>query len=262
MVIFSRIAKAVEEKETLLLGVVIDQEGLDNTVLGAKALFDRRGLVEAESRGMALATEGWRGVMEEVAQKAWEKKTPFTLWCSNTANNGQRLRFFFQPVASPEELIILGAGHVGQALAAIGKLVGFAVTVFDDRPSFASAERFPTADHIMVDVFDRVLGQIKIGSTSYIVIVTRGHRYDELCLRQILETEPAYVGMIGSRRKVEGVLASLQQEGRPREKLARVYAPIGLDIGAQEPAEIAVSIMAEIIQVRRGKAGTGKSMKE
>jgi xanthine dehydrogenase accessory factor len=160
----------------------------------------------------------------------------------------------------PPTLLIVGGGHIGKALAQIGKLCGFVVAVVDDRPEYASRERFPEADQVLCGDFQEVLRGFPIDPSTYIVCVTRGHRHDEVSLRQVVGSPAAYVGMIGSRRRVGTVLQHLVEDGADPQAVARVHTPIGLDIGAETPEEIAVSIMAEIIQVRRG--GSGRPMRE
>lgn len=158
---------------------------------------------------------------------------------------------FFEPVLPEEKLLVLGAGHVAQDVAAMGKMLDFHVTVVDDRPDFASKSRFPHVDQLLCLDFVKAIQAYDIDANTYIVIVTRGHQYDEMCLRETLGSPAKYLGMIGSRRRVKLLLHKLQQEGSPEEILSKVNAPIGLKIGAETPAEIAVSILAEIITVRR-----------
>jgi xanthine dehydrogenase accessory factor len=157
-------------------------------------------------------------------------------------------------------LLIVGGGHIGSALATIGNLCGFSVAVVDDRADFANAERFPQADTVICGDFVETLREFPIDANTYIVCVTRGHKHDEASLREVAGSPAAYVGMIGSRRRVGIVLNHLIEEGADPEAVARVHTPIGLDIGAETPEEIAVSIMAEVIQVRRG--ASGRSMRE
>ena len=160
----------------------------------------------------------------------------------------------------PATLLIIGAGHVGKALATIGNMCGFSVEIVDDRPEYANAERFPEADRITCGRFDEVLGGYPIDANSYVICVTRGHRHDETSLRLVAASPAAYVGMIGSKRRVGAVLQHLIDDGLDPEAVERVHTPIGLDIGAETPEEIAVSIMAEIIRVRRG--GSALPMRE
>jgi len=160
----------------------------------------------------------------------------------------------------PATLLIIGAGHVGKALATIGNMCGFSVEIVDDRPEYANAERFPEADRISSGRFDEVLDGYPIDANSYVVCVTRGHKHDETSLRLVAASPAAYVGMIGSKRRVGAVLQHLIDEGLDPAAVERVHTPIGLDIGAETPEEIAVSVMAEIIRVRRG--GSARSMRE
>jgi len=159
----------------------------------------------------------------------------------------------------PATLLIIGGGHIGKALAVIGSLCGFAIEVVDDRLEYANAERFPEADRITQGRFDEVLVGYPIDANTYIVCVTRGHKHDETSLRLVVDSPAAYVGMIGSKRRVGAVLQHLAEEGTDAQAVARVRTPIGLDIGAETPEEIAVAIMAEIIRERRG--GTGQPMR-
>ena len=157
-------------------------------------------------------------------------------------------------------LLVVGAGHVGQAVARLGGFAGFSVVVLDDRPEFASRERLPEADRVLCGDIVESLRAFPIDAGTYVVVVSRGHRQDELALREVVTSEAAYVGMIGSRRRAGAVLQHLLDEGFSQEALKRVRTPIGLNIGAETPEEIAVSIIAEIIQARRG--GTGRAMAE
>jgi len=157
---------------------------------------------------------------------------------------------FVEPVSPPEALYLFGAGHVSLFVCSLAAQVGFRVVVIDDRKDFANVERFPTADKIRVDAFLEVFDKITVTPDSYIVIVTHGHIHDRTVLREALRTYPKYIGMIGSRRKRDTIFASLRQEGVSDDILARVHCPIGLEIGAQTPEEIAVSILAELISVR------------
>jgi xanthine dehydrogenase accessory factor len=150
-------------------------------------------------------------------------------------------------------LVIVGAGHIAVPLAQMGVMLGFRVSVVDDRSDFADTSRFPDAVAVSTLDFEQPLERIKLDANTFIVLVTRAHKYDYDCLRQILKREslPRYIGMIGSKRRVRAAFTALRNDGVTEQRLAAVHAPVGLDIGAETPAEIAVSIMAEIISVRR-----------
>ncbi len=163
--------------------------------------------------------------------------------------NGQPTRF--ERTVEPEPtLVIAGAGHVGVALASVASRLAFHVTVIDDRADLASAERFPGATRVIGEIEVELARQL-VGPHTYVVIVTRGHRHDGRALAAVVGSSARYVGLIGSKRKIVTILEDLHRQGVPREQLARVHAPIGLNIGAVTPAEIAVSIAAELIAVRR-----------
>ena len=165
-------------------------------------------------------------------------------------------RCFLQPVAPRESVFLFGAGHIARELAPMCSALGFRTVVIDDRKDFANAERFPQAADIrVVDSFDTSLHQPDIGDSAFIIIMTHAHAHDRTVLAGALKTPARYIGMIASRRKRDIIFRSLGEEGVAAEALARVHSPIGLDIGARSPAEIAVSIAAELIAVRAKKQG-------
>ena len=159
----------------------------------------------------------------------------------------------------PERLILLGGGHVSLALYEAALQVGFAVSVVDDRPAFSSYTRFPEAKEVICDSFENALPRLNIGAGDFVCVLTRGHRDDVTCMKFLLRgNEPRYLGMIGSHRRVKGLFELLAEEGYDKERIGRVHAPIGLSIGAVIPAEIAVSILAELIAARHAlPAGEG-----
>jgi xanthine dehydrogenase accessory factor len=164
---------------------------------------------------------------------------------------GGTLDIFIEPLLPQALLYIFGAGHVSVSLYRAANSAGFNVTVIDDRATYANRERFPEAQDVIAEDFDQALARLVPTEAAYIVIVTRGHRDDMRILRWAVQTKARYVGMIGSKRKTIGIFRELQKEGLPANLFERVYAPIGLDIGASTPEEIAVSITAELIAVRR-----------
>ena len=155
------------------------------------------------------------------------------------------------------ELIVVGAGHVAQPMAHMGALLGYRVTVLDDRPDFATRERFPDAERLIRADFADPFADVVLHERSFLLLVTRGHKYDYECLVRALRADPApaYIGMIGSRRRVRATYVQLIEDGVDRALLERIHAPVGLDIGAETPEEIAVSVAAELVMLDRG--GTG-----
>jgi xanthine dehydrogenase accessory factor len=160
------------------------------------------------------------------------------------------------------DLVIVGAGHIAQPLATLGDLLGFHVIVADDRPDFATVDRFPAASRVERMDFSDPFADIPVGPLTHVVLVTRGHKYDYECLRHLLRSDarPRYIGMIGSRRRVRATFRKLLDEGVSRDRLADVHAPVGLDLGAETPAEIAVAVAAEVILEWRG--GTGAPLRQ
>ena len=156
------------------------------------------------------------------------------------------------------ELIVVGAGHVAQPMAHLGALLGYRVTVLDDRPDFATRERFPDAEHLVRADFADPFADVTLHERSHLLLVTRGHKYDYECLIRALRTDPppAYIGMIGSRRRVRATYVQLVEEGFDSAALERIHAPVGLDIGAETPEEIAVAVAAELVMLDRGGRGT------
>jgi len=174
---------------------------------------------------------------------------------------GGQMEIYIDPIAPAPPLYIVGAGHVGWHLARMAAEAGFRIHVIDDREKFANAERFPGAEKIEVDDIGAWLHRADLPASAYAVVVTRGHTHDFEALRALAARELRYVGLIGSRAKIARIFEALEAEGMPLECLRRVHAPIGLDIGAISPAEIAVAILAELIAVRHGRDVSPLSMR-
>lgn len=174
---------------------------------------------------------------------------------------GGRIDVFFEPVLTPETLYLCGAGHIAQATAAMGKMLGFRVVVIDPRPEYNNPERLPMAVRLITDDFAVAIPKLNIDDRSYIVIYTHAHTGDEECLRLAIGRGAKYVGMIGSKKKVKEIKGRLLAQDVKLTLLNSVHAPIGLEIDAETPEEIAVSILAEITRVRRAKPDVGTPRK-
>lgn len=160
-----------------------------------------------------------------------------------------------EPFYPEERMLVLGGGHIALPLVRFAAEIGFSVTVVDDRPDFANSARFPSAGRVKCDSFGNAITDFRITRSDYVIIITRGHRHDQVCLETLLKgPEPFYTGMIGSRRRVAAVKDLLVQQGCDAERLSRVHTPIGLPIGAVTPEEISVSIVAEVIACKRLKS--------
>ena len=173
---------------------------------------------------------------------------------------GGQLEVFIEPLVPQPRAFIFGAGHISKSLAQVLGLSGFAVEVVDDRESFANSERFPSADAVHAGEYEEIFPRLSINSSSYLVIVTRGHRDDMRVLRWAVSTPARYIAMVGSKRKVISTVKELEKEGLARELFEKIHAPMGLDIGAITPEEIAISVAAEIIAVRRGATSDWRSL--
>lgn len=173
---------------------------------------------------------------------------------------GGQLEVFIEPLVPQPRVFIFGAGHISKSLAHVLGLSGFAVEVIDDRDSFANRERFPSADSVHAGEYEAIFPGLAINSSSYVVIVTRGHSDDMRVLRLAVSTPARYIAMVGSKRKVISIVKELEKEGLAREMFDRIHAPMGLDIGAITPEEIAISVAAEVIAVRRGASSNWRSL--
>jgi len=197
---------------------------------------------------------GMKQIEDELCRtlaRRMEKREPSIEFFEDQA--GKQVKLFVEPVHSDPFLYIFGGGHVSSQIVPLANKVGFKVVVIDDRPEFADPERFPEAEGVYCYPFDGVVRRFPVDEASYIIIVTRGHLNDKTILEQALRTRAGYIGMIGSRRKKAMIYEKLMEEGFTQKDLDRVYAPIGLEIGAETPEEIAVSIVAELIKVRAGR---------
>jgi xanthine dehydrogenase accessory factor len=167
---------------------------------------------------------------------------------------GGEMEIFVEPLLTAPTLVIVGAGHIGAAVAQLGKFLGFRIVVLDDRLEFVTPENFPHADERIAGDIVAKIRDIEITPQTYVVLVTRAHTLDAALLGAIVEKDAAYIGMLGSQRRVLTVMDTLKHQGVSKAALARVHAPIGIEIHAETPEEIAVSILAEIIQIKRQKA--------
>ena len=238
---------------------------------GATAAVGAKLLVRGDGDGLgALDGGAIDAIVRDAAleqMRTLPRQTVRTLWVDPAAGRAVDRRsqagegdaqVMVELFETPARLVIVGGGHIGHALAEIGALLGFELVVLDDREEFANRERFPMAEEVYAGDLGAGLDAISLDGTSYVVLVSRGHRQDELALRHAVGRGAAYVGMIGSRRRTVTVLQHLLDAGFDREALEAVRTPIGLDIGAETPEEIAVAILAEIVQQRRG--GSGRAM--
>jgi xanthine dehydrogenase accessory factor len=241
--LLAELLNSIEEDRSVALVTVVKAAGRYAPAWGQRALVwpDREPMGSLELGALEA-----RALADAVA--ALSQRQPQIL----SYEDGQ-VELFVEVQRRPPTLIVVGAGHVAQPLATLGKLIDFEVVVIDDRPQYANSERFPQADRVIAAPFRATLRNWRIDADTFIVLVTRGHSHDVDCLLEVLDSPARYIGMIGSKRRIQAVFDLLEKEqGIPRQKFDRIYAPIGLDIGAETPAEIGVCIMAEIIKIYRG----------
>jgi xanthine dehydrogenase accessory factor len=167
---------------------------------------------------------------------------------------GGSMEIYVEPILSDPTLVIFGAGHVGQSVAVLAKMVGFRIVVVDDRIKYANAERFPQAEEIYPGDWQESMGRLNVNDMTYLLIVTRGHEYDLECLKYALKTQAKYIGLMGSARKIKLFFEALEKEGYRSEEFNRVHAPVGIPIGSETPEEIAVSIVAQLVSVRKSSS--------
>lgn len=185
-----------------------------------------------------------------------------TTLTTGTDAGGAEVELYVEVRRPVRDLVVVGAGHIAQPMSRLGALLGYQVFVVDDRPDFATRERFPEAHRLIRADFSDPFADVPIHPRSHVLLVTRGHKYDYECLVRLLRMDPgaAYVGMIGSRRRVRATYAQLLDDGISRDQLDRIHAPVGLDLGAETPEEIAVAVAAELVLVHRG--GSGRPLRD
>ena len=254
MDIYEEIVKLRQEGRRGAVATIVNVRGSIPSFETAKMLIRDDGSIAGTIGGGCVEAEVWqaaREVMESEKSRSLsfnlneDPKYDTGLVCGGT------LDIFIEPVLPPALLYIFGAGHVSFNLYKVARNAGFDVIVVDDRQAYANRERFPEAKEVIAEDFDRVMARLTPTESAYLVIVTRGHRDDMRVLRWAVQTQARYVGMIGSKRKTVTIFRELVKEGLAPELFERVHAPVGLDIGAITPEEIAVAITAELIAVRR-----------
>jgi xanthine dehydrogenase accessory factor len=254
MDLYQEIVKLRQQGRRGAVATIVNVRGSIPSFETAKMLVRDDGSICGTIGGGCVEAEVW-----QAAREVMESEKPRTLTFNLNQDPkyetglvcGGTLDIFVEPILPPASLYIFGAGHVSINLYKVAKSAGFDVTVVDDREAYASRERFPEAQEVIAEDFERVMARLTPNESSYIVIVTRGHRDDMRVLRWAVQTSARYIGMIGSKRKTIGIFGELTKQGISPGLFERVHAPVGLDIGAVTPEEIAVAITAELIAVRR-----------
>ncbi|MCH6570304.1 MAG: XdhC family protein [Acidobacteria bacterium] len=255
MDIFEEIVRLRREGGKAALATVVKWLGSTPRRDNAKMLILEDGSTMGSIGGGSTEAE----VVEEARRVLETEKaslTKFTLTQEEAARDGLicggTVEVFVEPILPDPSLLLMGGGHLAQAIAEAAQRVSFKVSVVDDRASFANRERFPGVEETIVASFEESLDSIDVTENTFILIVTRGHGYDQVVLEKAIQSPARYVGLVGSRRKIRIILKNLLDKGIPPKTFSNLYAPIGLEIGSETPQEIAVSVVAELIALRKG----------
>jgi xanthine dehydrogenase accessory factor len=254
--IYEEIARSRKSGQRAALATIIQIRGSVPGFETAKILVREDGTTVGTIGGGCVENDVWKAAR----QVMFDEKPRRLLFDLTDSSNleaglicGGKVEIFIEPILATPTAYIFGAGHISLSLSRIATLAGFNTVIIDNRPQYANLERFPEAVAIHSCSFEEAFQQIVPSDFSYLVIVTRGHLEDQNVLRWAVKTRARYIGMIGSKHKRKTLYANLREEGIAAEELARVFSPIGLDIGALLPEEIAVSIVAQMIAIRRGQ---------
>lgn len=262
MDIFDELVRLRRLGQKSALCTIVQVNGSIPSFESAKMLVREDGTFVGTIGGGCVEADVWTAA-REVMETEKPKHLTFSLGQDAAYDEGLicggQLNVFVEPVIPQPRAFIFGAGHISKSLSKVAKLAGFETVVIDNREAFANRERFPEADEVFADEYEEVFPKLAINGTSYIIIVTRGHRDDMRVLRWAVETPAKYIAMIGSKRKTISVVHELEREGLKREAFERIFAPMGFEIGAVTPEEIAVSVVAEMIAMRRAPSTDWRS---
>ena len=245
------------------IATIVQVRGSIPSFESAKLLVREDGSMVGTIGGGCVEAEVWNAA-REVMETEKPKHMSFNLGQDAAYDNGLicggQLDVFVEPVVPPPHAVIFGAGHISKSLCKVTDLAGFSTTIVDNRETFANRDRFPEAAEIFAEEYEEVFPKLTVHESTYLIIVTRGHRDDMRVLRWAAASPSRYVAMIGSKRKVLSVVKELEKEGLSRQQLDRIYAPMGLEIGAISPEEIAISVAAEMIAVRRNPKSNWRAL--
>jgi len=254
MDLYNEIVRLRKLGQKCAVATIVQVNGSIPSFESAKILVREDGSFMGTVGGGCVEAEVWNAA-REVIETEKPRHLSFSLGQDAAYDEGLicggQLNIFVEPVIPQPRAFIFGGGHVSKGISKIATLAGFSTSIIDNRQAFANQERFPEAEATYAEEYEDVFPKLPVNSSSYIVIVTRGHRDDMRVLRWAVNTPARYIAMIGSKRKTISVVHELEREGIPREAFEKVFAPMGLEIGAELPEEIAISVVAEMIAVRR-----------
>ena len=262
--LYEELLRLRREGKKAALATIVRIRGSVPSFQTAKMLVREDGSTVGSVGGGCVEAEVWAAAQDTIKEEK-SRVMSFDLTDESMADSGLicggTLEIFVEPVLPVPRVVIFGAGHISTQLSKIATIAGFKTWIVDDRPIYANETRFPEAERIFSDSFESAFAEIEPDKNTYVIIVTRGHQDDENVLRWALGTDARYVGMIGSKRKIKTIAKKLESEGISEDQLHRAHMPIGLEIGAIVPEEIAVAIVAEMIHNRRSGAEHPESMK-
>jgi xanthine dehydrogenase accessory factor len=254
MDLYDEIVRLRKLGQKCAVATIVQVNGSIPSFESAKILVREDGSFMGTVGGGCVEAEVWNAA-REVIETEKPRHLSFSLGQDAAYDEGLicggQLNIFVEPVIPQPRAFIFGGGHVSKGISKIATLAGFSTSIIDNREAFANQERFPEAEATYAEEYEDVFPKLPVNSSSYIIIVTRGHRDDMRVLRWAVNTPARYIAMIGSKRKTISVVHELEKEGLPREAFEKVFAPMGLEIGAEMPEEIAISVVAEMIAVRR-----------
>lgn len=254
MDIYEEVVRLRKLGQKCALATIVQVNGSIPSYESAKLLVREDGSIAGTVGGGCVEAEVWTAA-REVIESGKPKHLTFSLGQDAAYDNGLicggQLNVFIEAVEPQPSAFIFGGGHVSKSLSKVANMAGFSTSIIDDREAFANKERFPEAVETYADEYENVFPKLPVTSSSYLIIVTRGHRDDMRVLKWAVGTPARYIAMIGSKRKTISVIKELEKEGLPREAFEKIFAPMGLEIGAESPEEIAVSVVAEMIAIRR-----------
>jgi xanthine dehydrogenase accessory factor len=263
MDVFDELVRLRALGQKCALATIVEVNGSIPSFKTAKLLVREDGSLVGTIGGGCVEAEVWNAA-REVIQSGKPRTMSFSLGQDAAYDNGLicggQLQVFVECISPQPAALVFGGGHISKCLAKVLDLAGFKVSIIDNREAYANRERFPEASEVHAAEYEEVFPRLSVNESSYIVIVTRGHRDDMRVLRWAIDTHARYIAMVGSRRKTIGVIKELEREGIPRTAFDRVFAPMGLEIGAISPEEIAISVGAEMIAVRRDPEGNWRSL--
>lgn len=255
-----KLSECINQGLDVALVTVTNAQGSSPRGVGSMMIVDADGSLIEGTIGGGAVEEKAKEDGAECIKRGISKTIHYELNSSNNENAlhmacGGSIDVFLKVFKSQDELVIVGAGHIGDKLSKIAHIVGYHITIIDERVECANKEKFPEADTLKVGSIEEILENYPVSDKTNIVIITHGHKYDQIALEKVIDSSARYIGMIGSKTKIALVFESMTEKGIKENLLSKVYAPIGLDIGGETPEEIAVAIIAQMQAVKYNKSG-------